>query len=129
MFYDCGTPRIFEEKPRKYVFRVSPHATMDNVGAAHYVKAKTPDLKVYSGINQNYAWGQDSWRDFVGAMKVLVTGGTGNVGRKAVTRLVQSGHDVTVIGRRPNMTVPGGRYAACDITDFASIREQMTGME
>src|SRR5258708_7586037 len=28
VFYDCGTPRIFEEKPRAYVFRVSPHATM-----------------------------------------------------------------------------------------------------
>jgi len=72
VFYDCGTPRIFEEKPRSYVFRVSPTATMDNVGAAHYVAAKMADLKIYSGINQNYAWGQDSWRDFVGAMKVLL---------------------------------------------------------
>ncbi len=72
VLYDCGTPRIFEEKARQYVFRVSPTATMDNVGAAHYVKAKMPDLKLYSGINQNYAWGQDSWRDFVGAMKVLM---------------------------------------------------------
>jgi branched-chain amino acid transport system substrate-binding protein len=72
VFYDCGTPRIFEEKPRSYVFRVSPHATMDNVGAAHYVRDKFPDLKSFSGINQNYAWGQDSWRDFVGAMKVLM---------------------------------------------------------
>ena len=24
VFYDCGTPRIFEEKPRKYVFRRQP---------------------------------------------------------------------------------------------------------
>ncbi|HZD90023.1 MAG TPA: ABC transporter substrate-binding protein [Pseudolabrys sp.] len=72
VLYDCGTPRIFEEKPREYVFRVSPHATMDNVGAAHYVKDKFPKLTSYSGINQNYAWGQDSWRDFVGAMKVLM---------------------------------------------------------
>ncbi|HET7849177.1 MAG TPA: ABC transporter substrate-binding protein [Pseudolabrys sp.] len=71
VFYDCGTPRIFEEKPRSYVFRVSPHATMDNVAAARYVLAKKKNLKSYSGINQNYAWGQDSWRDFVGAMKVL----------------------------------------------------------
>ena len=71
VFYDCGTPRIFEEKARSYVFRVSPHATMDNVGAALYVLAKKKNLKSYSGINQNYAWGQDSWRDFVGAMKVL----------------------------------------------------------
>ncbi|MGH6715270.1 MAG: ABC transporter substrate-binding protein [Bradyrhizobium sp.] len=72
VFYDCGTPRIFEEKPRSYVFRVSPTATMDNVGAALYVRDKFPRLKSYSGINQNYAWGQDSWRDFVGAMKVLM---------------------------------------------------------
>jgi branched-chain amino acid transport system substrate-binding protein len=71
VFYDCGTPRIFEEKPRAYVFRVSPHATMDNVGAARYLLAKKQDLTSYSGINQNYAWGQDSWRDFAGAMQVL----------------------------------------------------------
>jgi len=71
VFYDCGTPRIFEEKPRNYVFRVSPHATMDNVAAARYLLAKKKGVTSYSGINQNYAWGQDSWRDFVGAMKVL----------------------------------------------------------
>jgi branched-chain amino acid transport system substrate-binding protein len=71
VFYDCGTPRIFEEKPRNYVFRVSPTATMDNVAAARYVLDKKKDLKSYSGINQNYAWGQDSWRDFESAMKVL----------------------------------------------------------
>ncbi len=71
VLYDCGTPRIFEEKPRSYVFRVSPHATMDNVAAARYLLARKKNLKSYSGINQNYAWGQDSWRDFVGSMKVL----------------------------------------------------------
>ena len=71
VFYDCGTPRIFEEKPRSYVFRVSPQSTMDNVAAARYLMARKPDVISYSGINQNYAWGQDSWRDFVGAMQVL----------------------------------------------------------
>jgi branched-chain amino acid transport system substrate-binding protein len=71
VYFDCGTPRIFEEKPRKYVFRASPHATMDNTGAARYLLAKKKDVTLYSGINQNYAWGQDSWRDFVGAMGVL----------------------------------------------------------
>jgi branched-chain amino acid transport system substrate-binding protein len=67
----CGTTRIFEEKPRHYVFRVNPHATMDNVAAAKYVLDKFKDISVYSGINQNYAWGQDSWRDFRLAMKDL----------------------------------------------------------
>src|SRR5215468_7060422 len=71
VYFDCGTPRIFEEKPRKYVFRPSPHATMDNVGAARYLVAKKKDVTQFSGINQNYAWGQDSWRDFVSAMTVL----------------------------------------------------------
>src|SRR5262249_18053198 len=54
VFYDCGTPRIFEEKPRTYVFRVSPHATMDSVGAARYLLAKKKNLTSFSGINQNY---------------------------------------------------------------------------
>jgi branched-chain amino acid transport system substrate-binding protein len=71
VYFDCGTPRIFEEKPRKYVFRAAPHATMDNTGAARYLLAKKKDITLYSGINQNYAWGQDSWRDFVSTMTVL----------------------------------------------------------
>ncbi|TMH43240.1 MAG: ABC transporter substrate-binding protein, partial [Betaproteobacteria bacterium] len=50
----------------------SPTATMDSVGAALYVKDLRPNLKAIAGINQNYAWGQDSWGDFEAAMKVLV---------------------------------------------------------
>jgi len=68
----CGTPRVFEEKPRKYIFRTMAHATADNVAAAHYVKAKFPKLKGYTGINQNYAWGQDSFRDFDLSVKFLM---------------------------------------------------------
>ena len=64
IFATCGTPRIFEEAPRKYVFRTMGHATGDNVAAAKYVMEKFPDVKGYTAINQNYAWGQDSWRDF-----------------------------------------------------------------
>jgi branched-chain amino acid transport system substrate-binding protein len=71
VLYDCGTPRIFEEAPRKYVFRVTPNATIDSVAAARYVVHAIKDLSAFSGLNQNYAWGQDSWRDFVAAMKVL----------------------------------------------------------
>jgi branched-chain amino acid transport system substrate-binding protein len=71
VYFDCGTPRIFEEKPRSYVFRPSSHATKDNTAAARYLLAKKKDITLFSGINQNYAWGQDSWKDFVGAMAVL----------------------------------------------------------
>ncbi len=76
VLYDCGTPRIFEEGTHKYVFRVTPHATMDSVAAARYVTHKLKDISTYSGLNQNYAWGQDSWRDFVLAMKVLAAKAT-----------------------------------------------------
>jgi branched-chain amino acid transport system substrate-binding protein len=70
----CGTPRIFEEKPRKYIFRTMAHATADNVAAAHYIKEKFPKLGSYTGINQNYAWGQDSWRDFDLSIQHLMGG-------------------------------------------------------
>jgi branched-chain amino acid transport system substrate-binding protein len=71
-FFDCGTPRIFEDAAYKYVFRTSPTATMDSVGAALYVRDARPNIKSIAGLNQNYAWGQDSWGDFELAMKVLV---------------------------------------------------------
>ena len=76
IFVTCGTPRIFEEAPRKYVFRTMGHATADNVAAAMYVKEKYPDLKGYTGINQNYAWGQDSWRDFDLTLKQIMPNST-----------------------------------------------------
>jgi branched-chain amino acid transport system substrate-binding protein len=73
-FFDCGTPRIFEDNDYKYVFRTSPTATMDSVGAALYVKEMKSNVKSIAGINQNYAWGQDSWGDFELSMKQLVPG-------------------------------------------------------
>ena len=73
IFATCGTPRIFEEAERKYVFRTMGHATADNVAAAMYVKEKFPNTKGYTGINQNYAWGQDSWRDFDLTMQQIMS--------------------------------------------------------
>ena len=74
VFFDCGTPRIFEDASYHYVFRPSATATIDSVGAARYLLAAFPNLKSYAGLNQNYAWGQDSWGDFDNTMKVLKPG-------------------------------------------------------
>lgn len=74
VLFDCGTPRIFEDADYKFVFRTSPTATMDSVGAARYIVDKFPDASTIQGINQNYAWGQDSWRDFELAMQQLKSG-------------------------------------------------------
>lgn len=71
VLFDCGTPRVFEEGSYKYVFRTRPHATMDAVAGARYLLDTRPDLMSYAGINQNYAWGQDSWNDWTAVMQVL----------------------------------------------------------
>ncbi|MEO1335116.1 MAG: ABC transporter substrate-binding protein, partial [Myxococcota bacterium] len=71
VFFDCGTPRVFEQGTHKYLFRTGATALMDNVAAARYVLARRPQLKTISGINQNYAWGHDSWRDFVATAQKL----------------------------------------------------------
>ena len=71
ILFDCGTPRIFEDASYKHVFRSAAHATMDNVAAALYVTEVMPKVKKVAGINQNYAWGQDSWNDFEAAIKAL----------------------------------------------------------
>lgn len=68
---DCGTPRVFEEGSYKYVFRTRPHATMDAVAATMYLLDNRPAVKRVAGINQNYAYGQDSWNDFEATIKAL----------------------------------------------------------
>ena len=76
VFFDCGTPQVFEniDTSPHYLFRTGAHATMDSVAAARYLLSVKPNIKTISGINQNYAWGQDSWRDFAAAMQVLKPG-------------------------------------------------------
>lgn len=73
VFVDCGTPQIFEELVTEpvYLFRTGPTGTMDSVGAARYFQDTGVDLTKVAGINQNYAWGQDAWRDFTAAAKAL----------------------------------------------------------
>jgi len=71
VLFDCGTPRVFEDASYKYVFRTRPHATMDAVAGAMYLLENRPGLKTYAGINQNYAYGQDSWADFTAVMGTL----------------------------------------------------------
>ena len=71
VLYDCGTPRIFEERSYDYVFRTASHGTMDNVALARYLKNKDIKVDTINYINQDYAWGHDSLMDFDLAMKVL----------------------------------------------------------
>src|SRR6476646_8864546 len=74
LLYDCGTPRIFEDNKLQYVFRTAAHATMDNVALVRYLKAKNVKAETFNMINQDYAWGQDSKKDFTWAMEKLYPG-------------------------------------------------------
>lgn len=71
VLFDCATNRIFEENTYKYVFRTTTMATQENVAVARYVAEMYPNIKTFSGLNPNYAWGQDAWSDFTESMKML----------------------------------------------------------
>ncbi len=72
IFFDCGTSKVFEVvKNPKYLFRTGLDAVVDNVAAARYVVDARPNVKSVASIQQNYAWGQDSWTDFILAFKQL----------------------------------------------------------
>jgi branched-chain amino acid transport system substrate-binding protein len=74
ILYDCGTPRIFEDGKYSYVFRTAAHAAMDNVALARYLKAKNVKVDTFNMINQDYAWGQDSKKDFTLSMEQFYKG-------------------------------------------------------
>ena len=71
ILYDCGTPRIFEDNKLQYVFRTASHAAMVNVALVRYLKAKNVKVETFNMINQDYAWGQDSKKDFTLSMAKL----------------------------------------------------------
>ncbi len=74
ILYDCGTPRIFEDGKYSYVFRTASHAVMDNVALVRYLQAKKIKAETFNMINQDYAWGQDSKKDFTWSMERLFPG-------------------------------------------------------
>ena len=84
VFSTCGTPRLYEEKLRSHVFRTQANAVGDSLAAAKYIadeyfKGKmTTAGKMYTGINQNYAWGQDSYKFFELGMKVYMPSAVGS---------------------------------------------------
>ncbi|HZH26485.1 MAG TPA: ABC transporter substrate-binding protein [Azospirillaceae bacterium] len=104
ILYDCGTPRIFEERQYQYVFRTASHGAMDNVALARYLKTRNVKADTISLINQDYAWGHDSRTDFVLAMQQLYPGhkvesdllpafGSGQYGTE-ISALLRSGSQI-----------------------------------
>lgn len=65
VLFDCGTNQVFEEARYKYVFRTAAHTGTDGIGAARYLLMVKPEVKTVAGLNQDYAWGRDSWEIFI----------------------------------------------------------------
>lgn len=74
LLWDCGTQRIFEEAHYRYAFRPQANATPEILSAVLYLLKMKPDLKSLAVINQDYAWGRDSWDIFRTALDTLKPG-------------------------------------------------------
>ena len=101
ILYDCGTPRIFEDNSFRYVFRTAAHATMDNVSMARYLKARNIPVKSFNLINQDYAWGQDSRKDFMLSMANLYPEAKAGVDQLPKFGAGQYGTEISALMSRP----------------------------
>jgi NADH dehydrogenase len=62
-------------------------------------------------------------------MKVLVTGGSGFVGRHLVRTLIRDGFDVRALARDNSAAPPGARLVRGDVTDPASLPAAIEGVD
>src|SRR4051812_24351050 len=74
LLWDCGTQRIFEEGPHPYAFRTQGYGTPEVLAPLLYLLKHKPDFRTLAVINQDYAWGRDSWELWRAAMDVLKPG-------------------------------------------------------
>ena len=72
----------------------------------------------------------DRNNDLDATAPVLVTGGTGNLGRRVAARLVVAGRQVRVVARRkPERQVEGVEYVTGDLATGEGIDDAMAGVE
>ena len=63
------------------------------------------------------------------ASPILVTGGTGTLGRLVVAQLRQAGHDVRVLSRHPHPSADGVEYVGADLATGAGVGPAVAGAE
>lgn len=71
ILWDCGTEKALEGHSYKYVFRTQANAVTEMVASVLYLLKVNPDFKTIAVVNQDYAWGRDSWEIFSALLKQL----------------------------------------------------------
>ncbi len=64
IMWDCGTEKVLEDRRYKYVVRSQANATTEMVATVLYLLKQRPNIKSIAVVNQDYAWGRDSWELF-----------------------------------------------------------------
>jgi branched-chain amino acid transport system substrate-binding protein len=71
VMWDCGTEKILEDKRYRYVVRTEANATPEMVATVIYLLRTKPNFKTIAVVNQDYAWGRDSWEIFRNTLQAL----------------------------------------------------------
>lgn len=71
VMWDCGTEKVLEAKRYKYVVRTQANATTEMVATVVYLLKTRPNFSTIAVVNQDYAWGRDSWEIFLNTLKAL----------------------------------------------------------
>ena len=71
VMWDCGTEKVLEAKRYKYVVRTQGNATTEMVATVLYLMKTKPDFSTIAVVNQDYAWGRDSWEIFLNTLKAF----------------------------------------------------------
>lgn len=71
VLWDCGTEKLLEAKRYQYVVRTQANATTEMVATVVYLLRHRPDFKTVAVVNQDYAWGRDSWEIFLNTLRAF----------------------------------------------------------
>jgi len=71
VLWDCGTEKLLENRRFKYVVRSQANATPEMVASVLQLLKVKPNFKTIAVINQDYAWGRDSWEIFISTLRAM----------------------------------------------------------
>lgn len=71
ILWECSSEKVLEKRRYHYVFRTGPNGTLEMVAAVLHLLKTKPDLKTLAVVNQDYAWGRDSWEIFRNTLLTL----------------------------------------------------------